>query len=97
MSAYTALRSLWLEYILPEELYEALVVIDDAARAKMRDVLADIQSGRFAKDWMGENRSGGAEFAKLRDQVASHPIETVGKRLRAMMPWVTKANSGKPE
>jgi ketol-acid reductoisomerase len=65
-------------------------VIDDAVRAEMKRVLADIQSGDFARAWMKENESGLKEMAKLRERAASHPIESVGRRLRAMMPWLTR-------
>jgi ketol-acid reductoisomerase len=65
-------------------------VIDDAVKTEMQRVLADIQSGEFAREWMQENASGGAEFSKMRASAAAHPIEAVGSRLRAMMPWLTK-------
>ncbi len=65
-------------------------VITDATRAEMKRVLGDIQSGRFARGWMDENASGGAVFETMRRQAAAHPIEDVGNRLRAMMPWISK-------
>ncbi|HEX3809756.1 MAG TPA: ketol-acid reductoisomerase [Rhizomicrobium sp.] len=65
-------------------------VINDETRAEMKAVLADVQSGKFAKDWMADNAAGQPEFKKLREQAASHPIETIGTRLRAMMPWLDK-------
>jgi len=65
-------------------------VINDATKAEMGRVLADIQSGKFAREWMAENTSGDAEFSRMRQTAASHPIESVGARLRAMMPWLTK-------
>lgn len=65
-------------------------VINDATRAEMKRVLADIQSGQFARDWMNENASGGTEFDRMRKQAAAHPIEDVSSRLRAMMPWISK-------
>jgi ketol-acid reductoisomerase len=65
-------------------------VINDATRAEMKRVLEGIQSGRFARDWMAENASGGAAFENMRKQAAAHPIEDVGNRLRAMMPWISK-------
>jgi ketol-acid reductoisomerase len=55
----------------------------------MRDVLADIQSGAFARQWVGEIESGGARFAELREQDRNHPIEQVGAALRAKMPFVS--------
>jgi ketol-acid reductoisomerase len=63
-------------------------VIDDAVKAEMQRVLADIQSGEFAREWMAENASGNAGFSKMREAAAAHPIEAVGMRLRAMMPWL---------
>lgn len=65
-------------------------IIDDATKAEMRRVLADIQSGKFAREWMAENASGRAAFEAMRKRVAAHPIEAVGSRLRAMMPWISK-------
>ena len=63
-------------------------LIDDSVRARMREILDDIQSGRFAKEWVLENRAGQASFKALRRREAGHPIEEVGERLRGMMPWI---------
>ena len=57
---------------------------------KMKEVLKDIQSGKFTKQWMEEHKSGQKNFLKMRKQLADHPIEKVGKQLRAMMPWIGK-------
>src|SRR5215469_15427733 len=65
-------------------------VVNDATRAEMRRVLADIQSGKFARDWMLENRVNQASFKAMRRRLAEHPIEQVGEKLRAMMPWIGK-------
>ena len=65
-------------------------IVDDATKAEMGRVLADIQSGKFAREWMAENASGGGAFEDMRMQAAAHPIEAVGSRLRAMMPWISK-------
>jgi ketol-acid reductoisomerase len=51
-------------------------------------VLADIQSGEFAKEWIAENRAGAESFNRMREEAAGHEIETVGKELRSMMPWI---------
>ena len=67
-------------------------VVNDATRAEMKRILADIQSGRFARDWMEENRKGLPFMQEMRARAAAHPIEAVGERLRAMMPWLK--NSG---
>ncbi|MBK8175946.1 MAG: ketol-acid reductoisomerase [Rhodospirillales bacterium] len=63
-------------------------IIDATVKARMKQVLDDIQSGRFAKDWMLENTAGQPSFKALRRRAAEHPIEQVGERLRAMMPWI---------
>ena len=65
-------------------------IIDAHVRREMENVLADVQSGQFARDWMAENVPGQKEFAALRKRAASHPIEEVGRRLRAMMPWLQR-------
>jgi len=63
-------------------------VIGPEVREAMRRVLADIQSGEFAKEWIAENRAGAENFQRLRDEAAGHQIESVGKGLRSMMPWI---------
>jgi ketol-acid reductoisomerase len=65
-------------------------VVTPETKAEMKRILADIQSGRFAKDWMLENRVGRPSFLAMRRRVAEHPIEEVGAQLRAMMPWIGK-------
>jgi ketol-acid reductoisomerase len=65
-------------------------VVDAHVRGEMARALADIQSGKFAREWMAENASGGKEFERLRASAAAHPIEAVGRRLRALMPWLAK-------
>ena len=63
-------------------------IIDEHVRAEMRKVLAEIQSGRFAREWVLENNAGQPSFKAMRRREAQHPIEEVGERLRAMMPWI---------
>jgi ketol-acid reductoisomerase len=63
-------------------------VITDETRAAMRKILGDIQSGDFAREWIAENRAGGENFDRMRKEAADHPVEKVGARLRAMMPWI---------
>src|SRR5579875_3907519 len=63
-------------------------VITPAVRAEMKRVLADIQSGRFTKEWMLENKVNQTSFKAMRAKLAAHPIEQVGARLREMMPWI---------
>ena len=57
-------------------------------RAEMKRILADIQSGKFVKDWMLENKVNQTSFKAMRAKCADHPIEQVGAKLRAMMPWI---------
>src|ERR1700744_1160841 len=63
-------------------------VISDGVKAEMKRILADIQSGRFARDWVLENNAGQPSFKAMRRAAAEHDIEKVGERLRAMMPWI---------
>jgi ketol-acid reductoisomerase len=65
-------------------------LITAETKAEMKRVLDDIQSGRFARDWVLENKAGQPSFKATRARLAAHPIEEVGERLRAMMPWITK-------
>jgi ketol-acid reductoisomerase len=63
-------------------------VIGPESRAAMKQILADIQSGEFAKEWIAENRAGGENFQRMREEAAGHQVEEVGKDLRNMMPWI---------
>lgn len=63
-------------------------IIDAHAREQMKAVLADIQSGKFAREWMNENASGLNDFSAMRERASAHPIEGIGRRLRALMPWL---------
>ena len=63
-------------------------VIADETRAAMRQILADIQSGDFAREWIAENRAGAENFQRLREEAADHQAEHVGSDLRKMMPWI---------
>ena len=65
-------------------------IITDETRAEMKRILAEIQGGRFAREWMLENRVGQTSFKAMRRLEAQHPIEEVGERLRAMMPWLSE-------
>jgi len=65
-------------------------IITPETKAEMKKVLEDIQSGRFVRDFMTENAVGQPSFKATRRRAAEHPIEEVGARLRAMMPWITK-------
>ncbi len=63
-------------------------VVGAETRAAMKRILADIQSGKFAEEWITEHRCGSPHFRELRKEAAGHPIEQVGAKLRAMMPWL---------
>jgi ketol-acid reductoisomerase len=63
-------------------------VITAQTREAMRKLLADIQSGEFAKEWIAENRAGAENFQRLREEAAGHQVEQVGGELRKMMPWI---------
>jgi len=65
-------------------------IIDAKTKERMKEVLKDIQSGKFAKQWMNENKNGQKNFLKMRKELADHPIEKVGKKLRDLMPWIGK-------
>ena len=65
-------------------------LIDDSVKKRMREVLDDIQSGRFTKDWVLENAAGQTSFKATRRREAQHQVEEVGERLRGMMPWITE-------
>lgn len=67
------------------------VVVNDETKTRMRTLLAEIQSGAFANDWMKEAQNGRPVFQQLDDEAREHPIERVGARLREMMPWLTKS------
>ena len=66
-------------------------VVNEQTKAEMKKILKEIQSGDFAREWIGENETGGKRFPEMRAKAAKHPIEDVGARLREMMPWI-KAN-----
>ncbi len=65
-------------------------IITSDTKAEMKRVLGDIQSGRFTRDWMLECKAGQPSFKATRRRNAEHPIEEVGTKLRAMMPWIAQ-------
>ncbi len=65
-------------------------IITADTKAEMKRVLKDIQSGKFTSDWMQEWKAGAARFKATRRLNDEHPIEQVGEKLRAMMPWISK-------
>lgn len=65
-------------------------IVNEQTKAEMRKILKEIQSGQFAREFVLENQSGKAGFTAMRRQEAEHPIEDVGKDLRAMFSWLKK-------
>ncbi|MDW7983403.1 MAG: ketol-acid reductoisomerase, partial [Acidobacteriota bacterium] len=68
-------------------------VIDGHVRQTLREILQEVQTGLFAREWILENQAGRPVFETLRRRQAQHPIEEVGRRLRAMMPWLRSGPS----
>ncbi|MFH1045857.1 MAG: ketol-acid reductoisomerase [Candidatus Omnitrophota bacterium] len=64
------------------------VIINDQTRKRMKKMLKDVQTGKFAREWIKENEAGRPKFNEMRKKEAGHKIEEVGKRLREMMPWM---------
>jgi ketol-acid reductoisomerase len=64
-------------------------IITADTKAEMKRILEEIRSGAFAEEWIAESRGGRAHFNELREQGKAHQIESVGKELRAMMPWIS--------
>jgi ketol-acid reductoisomerase len=65
-------------------------IIGPEVREAMKQVLKDIQSGKFAEEWINEYKCGMPRFTELRKEAANHPLEKVGAGLRAMMPWLAQ-------
>jgi ketol-acid reductoisomerase len=65
-------------------------VVTDEARATMKKILAEIQSGEFAREWINENKTGARKFNALRESEKKHQVEEVGANLRGMMSWIKK-------
>jgi ketol-acid reductoisomerase len=63
-------------------------IVNDKTKAEMKKILGEIQSGQFAKEWRGEYEAGMKNFKRLYEKDLAHPVETTGKRLRKMMPWL---------
>jgi len=63
-------------------------IISEETRQAMKDVLGEIQSGAFAREWIAENRAGQENFKRMREEQAGHQIEREGKELRSMMDWI---------
>ncbi len=65
-------------------------VINKNVKAEMKKILEEVQSGKFAREWILENRAGRPVFKAARKRMSEHPIEKVGAKLRDMMPWIKK-------
>ncbi|MGH3095022.1 MAG: ketol-acid reductoisomerase, partial [Streptosporangiales bacterium] len=65
-------------------------IADDHVRQAMRQVLAEIKDGTFAREWIAEDEAGRPNFTRAREEHARHQIEQTGEKLRAMMPWVDR-------
>ncbi|MEV4755316.1 ketol-acid reductoisomerase [Micromonospora sp. NPDC049559] len=65
-------------------------VVDARVKDEMRKILAEVQSGEFAREWIAEDDAGRPNFTKWRAEGAAHPIEETGKKLRGMMSWVDR-------
>ena len=65
-------------------------IVDAETKQRMRKILEEIRSGRFAEEWIAESDGGRTRFSELRKAGQNHPIEKVGSQLRAMMPWISK-------
>lgn len=67
-------------------------IIDASVKKRMKAALKDIQSGKFAREWIKEYESGYKRYNSLLKAGEKHPIEKTGTRLRALMPWIKKKN-----
>ncbi|MDO8446725.1 MAG: ketol-acid reductoisomerase [Deltaproteobacteria bacterium] len=65
-------------------------IVTEETKKEMKKILTEIQTGQFARDWMLENKANQPMFKALARKGKEHPIEEVGKKLRGMMPWITK-------
>ena len=70
-------------------------IIDDSVKDRMREVLAEIQDGSFAKQWIAEYESGGRQYKAMMEKRRAHPIETVGRKLRERMGWLTRRSKAR--
>jgi ketol-acid reductoisomerase len=66
-------------------------IINDQTKQEMKRILGEIQTGKFASEWILENQANCASFKTLRRKEAAHPIETIGKKLRSMMSWINNS------
>jgi ketol-acid reductoisomerase len=72
-------------------------LIDESVRARMKEILKEVQGGQFAREWILENKANRPVFRALAAQDQNHQIEQVGQRLRGMMSWVKPAVAAQQE
>lgn len=72
-------------------------VVDADTKARMKDILTDIQSGKFAREWIAENENGRPNFNAIEEAESKHQIEVVGQKLRSMMPFISEGAKSKEE
>ena len=65
-------------------------IVNEQTRAEMKKILAEIQSGEFAREWIDENKTGRKKFLAMREAARNQPIEEVGRELREMMTFLKK-------
>jgi ketol-acid reductoisomerase len=68
-------------------------IIDTDTKARMKEILREIQTGAFAEEWIAESRSGRSRFSELERAGEAHQIEEVGAQLRSMMPWISSGKT----
>ncbi len=64
-------------------------IIDESVKARMKDILTEIQDGTFAAEWVKENEEGAGNYHRLQEEGKAHPIEEIGAELRTLMPFIT--------
>ncbi len=72
-------------------------IVTDATKAEMKAILDEIQSGKFAEEWLAESRAGRENYTRLLEEGAQHQIEEVGAELRGMMPWISEGKQSVQE
>jgi ketol-acid reductoisomerase len=92
----------WMRYSISDtaeygDLTRGPRVINAASRAAMKEILFEIQSGQFAREFVMENQTGRSTMKMLRERAARHQIEQVGNELRSMMPFVSQARKNAEE
>ena len=70
------------------DLTRGKMIINERTRKEMKKILKQVQSGKFAREWIKENENGRPRFNELRKKDDNHPVEVVGKKLRGMMDWI---------